>query len=981
MSSSLFAVPLELIRVPVDDKTFYVRTFLWATKRRKQKARDQNPFQKICYDELERFSRGMERSGLQDAPTARALQKIRKLVDLLIDDKGELNKRALEMAIEAQEQALYSLGPERQYDAKHQEQILRAMKEMQTSKEMQIALKKVSAPYLNRFADQLIRDALLLPRNSRINDPQARRAALAAWFTLLRQNVGSCFATAPAILVHDQQPALMFKDFIELLGTGRLKRTYEGSEHSVPLSLSWGVGDLYKPVLTPVGHLADTSELWTSPGIYAALEAAGLLPKNLPMKNRLELVKGLILPHLIQEQGGLPYRWITTERLLEKILMSSLQLTEDDLKPENVSLAAAFTGSIVMQTAAASGGKSQVRNQFFEKFNAACIAFKGLADNALLKSWEFTMASFTEMKANFTRWNLYSSLGFGADEEGGIGSAVYQLLEAKLEQVNREIENVKVDHEQALSLLQYLQTRMKAAGSEKENEWLKLEYRTRVYEYNIIEERFQELQRRAQQYSQLLNVLIQLYSELFPRYFQEVYDADMHEVSTGPYDDSPAGFRLFYKYGRSNTAQWSPIETPEAFIDALASFFTSAEAEISSHKHLEGLSADIADIVTAIVQRVRSPEFLETAFHRMARAHGTAPIKNPLEHLEKIDKKPWAYTSGGSMTTLVSTYWRREQPPTQAARWVENPTELLVFLIDTLKQMPPKITDEFAKDPKKSLLMSSPTHAFLLKPGNALFKSLWQNEQFTYTYLRDHFIRPAETFLSEISLDQEMAQFLIEKLSQKVPLDFRHYFRQVFDYIPIGVSPKEFRFHLVSVMSRERGLAFGKTLATEEIDGMLFSQLPLSHSQELKERVFQVIKRLPDIGPRALSKLEALWEELPISMLPGPIISAQTLQEIIKAFLCLILDNTTSAYDYHWHVSQVCKKLRYALPPPIIVADTNWTREEFGFLVNPGTGIFEFWRLDYCATVGYPIPVWDQWLDGTNKATWNVYTRPQEYQS
>src|SRR5262249_55311060 len=159
--------------------------------------------------------------------------------------------------------------------------------------------------------------------------------------------------------------------------------------------------------------------------------------------------------------------------------------------------------------------------------------------------------------------------------------------------------------------------------------------------------------------------------KLFPLYFQEVYDADMHDVTSGSYDDSPAGFRLLYKYGRSNTSQWSLIKTPNEFIESLANFFTATESEVCGTKGLEGLSSDISEITTALVAQVRTRDFLETAFYRMAVAHKTGMVRDPLEHLDQIEKKPWAYTSGGTMSGLVSSYFRLEQPPAEVARWVE----------------------------------------------------------------------------------------------------------------------------------------------------------------------------------------------------------------------------------------------------------------------------------------------------------------------
>ena len=138
----------------------------------------------------------------------------------------------------------------------------------------------------------------------------------------------------------------------------------------------------------------------------------------------------------------------------------------------------------------------------------------------------------------------------------------------------------------------------------------------------------------------------------------------------------------------------------------------------------------------------------------MAAAHKTRMVRDPLEHLDLIEKKPWAYTSGGTMSGLVSSYFRLEQPPAEVARWVENPTELLVFLIDTMKQTPPKIMQEFLDHPDKSMLIHSPTHAFLLKPGSEQLSQAWQTDTYTYTWVRDTLIQRQENFVRSLWLDR-----------------------------------------------------------------------------------------------------------------------------------------------------------------------------------------------------------------------------------
>ena len=93
------------------------------------------------------------------------------------------------------------------------------------------------------------------------------------------------------------------------------------------------------------------------------------------------------------------------------------------------------------------------------------------------------------------------------------------------------------------------------------------------------------------------------------------------------------------------------------------------------------------------------------------------------------------------------------------------------------------------------------------------------------------------------------------------------------------------------------------------------------------------------------------------------------------------MDNTCTQVDFHARIAQVgAQKLGYAMPKPILFADTNWVKEYFAFTVNPGNRRLELWRTDILGTTGYPMSIWEHWLNGSQRqAQWGVYTKPQEY--
>lgn len=975
------------IKVPLDHPLFYARVFASIAKlKRKERISQVDTILAILTDDDEELSRLLDRSQIQDSCSVRNVLRTRRLSQLLIDEKGELNLPLLPKVIASLQQHLYSLGPLRQYDAKRQEHLLKVLQLLQTNKELGRLLKKFTRPLSNRWAEELIRQTLQLPANIPLTDAHTRQAVLCAWLCYLRQNVGSCFATAPAKIVQQEQPELFLQDLLDLLATGRLKRTFGGVEHSVPLSASWGGGDLKKPLLIRLLSQGIFPEIWYSPGLIAAFEVAGFLQSQNSLKHKIRQLEKWIVP-LIQ-QRCYPYSscLLTAEEIIRTLFLRLLELTEQQIKEYEDRPHGMQQTQLILHTPRLKnnlGGIGERCANFLYLFELARNAFKALSDQALLKAWEFTLASFAETKYEFTKWNLYASLGFGTQEEGGIGQCIQRTIQHKLDQANKKAQDVQYEYEMVYTQVKTLESRMRHASTEQELHWLKIEYQSRVNEFHFLQEQRDEAHERAQALVHLYDTLYKIYVELFKDYFQEVYDAEMQEVAiTGPFDDTPAGFRLVYKHGRSNTSQWTRVKDQYDFVEALASFFVATESQIAHVLEEKKIHKDLSDVVTAIVNHVKTREFLESALHRMAAAHHTPLIKNPLEHLDQIEKKPWAYTSGATMNTLVSCYYRLEDRPKEVEKWVENEMELLVFLSDTLKQIPPHLVEPYLQGKRDSMLMQSPTHAFLLKPLLTPFKETWLSDEFTYTSIRDRFIRPAEMFVEHLLLNDEMLQILVQELANKVPENFQPRFKTVFGKVKGPLNPLFFRDYLVEMLEHDRGLRQGSQLilAKDEIDSLLYSCLPLFPSHELKERLNKLWALLPSLTTEKREELARLFDQFAASQPRQSFLTAQQLQDVCKALLCLSEGDTTSAVDYHLQVSLAAQQLEFAMPAPLIFADTNWVKDEFGFVVSPGTGKLELWRLDYTGSVGFPLSSWRQWVNGSRTdLKWGIYIKPFEY--
>lgn len=929
-------------------------------------------------EEYYAISEQMDTGGLQESCSARILLRTRALASLFIDDKGEWNLEALKEAEEYLRAHLYSLAPRRRYDALRQVHLLRICQQLLNSKPLRQQIRSVHRPTSHRIAEQMLRDSLQISPEIALTDVHARRAVLSAWMCYLRQNVGSCFATAPAILIQREQPQLLLRDLNELLATGRLKRTFGGIEYAVPLTTSWGSGDLRRTVLIEKEQaLTQLMEMARSPAIERACNAASIPYASIALEEALKRVAATLFEEKME-------CLVSPEALIKALLLDMYELTSKELqeyleRPSPMMM----QGSLMAFSPKVPKGKNERLEQFSVAFERACSAYKSLTEHALLRAWEFTLASFSETKAQFSTWNLYASLGLRADEPGGIGEKLYAIVHQKWEETKQKIESYQSEYEMLYGQLKFCEGRMRNATTEQEVRFLKAEYESKRNEFYLFEQMRNRAVSLTNEYANLFSRLIDAYLELFTEFFQEVYDPDLREVAVGPYDDSPAGFRLLCKHGRSNTALWTLIYNRNQFVEALSAFFIFAETSLISKEEWELFSQDLGTITTTIVSHIRSEEFLLSALQRMAHAHGMRLPKDPLKHLEQIEKKPWAYTSGGTMDTLISCYYCREDKPTEKARWVENEVELATFLLDCVKQIPEKQAKELIQPPGRHLLIHSPTHAFLLQPSFALFAKGVSDPTYTYIWLRDQLIEPQKRMLYGITLEREDIQAFLTRLAAHLPTHLQEEFPSLFSFIPGKMRPAEMRSYIAQSLSQLKGWRWQKTvIPNDTIDSLLYSMLPMVEGPRIAEKLRELFMNLPGMTSARVERLIALYTQGTRGERAYTPIGADQLQALALSLLSLEKGELRTSYDAPLALARAAQEKGLALATPLLFGDSNWVTDFFGFAVNPGDGEFSLWRFDYTGSRGSPISSWKRWLDGSDQQrTWGLYVSPNEYEA
>ena len=929
----------KILQTPWDKPFFFTQVFLHEITQSKEEL-----VSILDLKEEALLSFACDASFVQDSVSLRIQRRSLLLAEYLLNETGELVQERLSHVIFLLEKGGYIPCPGGFSDGVLTSHILSILRKLRDDASLYGHIQKFKEPLCSKFAEDLVRDSLGLNKSVHLSNRDVRVAVLSACLTSLRQNVGSCFATAPAILIQQGQIEGFLIDLYELLTTGKLKRVSQGIESIVPLSPTFGAGDLNRRV--DVGKQSPL--FFKGPGLIRAFASIGFIEDGEDLEGLLSFLK---------EEGDL-----TIGEIIHKVLLHKLGITEDDI------IAHRKMAKSLAQTQGAQGSFSAhlstsqmyAVEEMLEKSRKAKASFKSLTDHPLLKAWEFTIASFAEVKMEFSRWNLYSSLGLHQDEEGGIGEVIYRALETKLSASNEKIEEYHEEYIVAHEQLRASEALLKRASTESEIRRLKGEFDSRLYHMRSCQDRRDDAQKEASLIASFLPELMEKYNEKFQEYFQEIYDAEMHDVKLGQYEDSPAGFRLVYKHGRSDASLWDRIYTAEEYIEALSHFFNAVESQIAAELD-EKLKKTLGDITTAVLIHIQERRFLETAVARMMKAHGEKALKNPLEALDKMEKKPWAYTSGGSMDTLLKMYYRHEGEVTEEGRWVDSATDLFTLVVDTLRGLPLSVEKQIEEG--KSLLMTSATHAFILCPNFFFLKQGWQSKTFTYSWVRDNIILPRKEFYSSMRLSLSEQSFLLEELLKRLPQGLEDRMKKAVSLDQVTVKAfRDLLFDAVREVYHH---------AEEKIDSFLYESLPLVERANGKREIAKLLFECDSSKVRDV--LENLQEPA------SPFITAKTIREGATACYLLCSSSPFFSFDLHKHLAEKAAEKRLAPPLPAVFADTNWTSNYFGFVVGPGSLELELWRLDPSGCQGVPMTPWNRYLDGTDRKPWKIYSRPFEY--
>ena len=432
-----------------------------------------------------------------------------------------------------------------------------------------------------------------------------------------------------------------------------------------------------------------------------------------------------------------------------------------------------------------------------------------------------------------------------------------------------------------------------------------------AYQLESAENRRDDAHAVAEQYAGFFKFIMESYQSYFSEFFQEVYDPLLGSCKAELFEDRPAGFRLVYKHGRRDPKTWTSIVDRASYIGALVDFIRMVEGRLIADCNWDVGKKEIGAITTFIIQHLETDQFFLFAQDNAHKLHTKAQT-------QAVQATPWSYISGGSMETLLKCYFRIEGSIHKEQRIVESPFDLLTFWIEALKNAPANITNSCIEDESSVLYAFSPSHAFLLQPG--LFKEAWMSKQFTYTWVRDHVVKPARLYYQDMSLSLEDQEFITFKMKEVCGLELKA------SHLRLNVA--NLRQHFAQ-----------QSADLTAIDSCLMRFLPLYNQTSAQ----QILCHL------------GLETHYPLTLM--------TACELADLTFALTRDES---------IRYRLSALGYLPPKPFFVADTNWPGMWFAFAYNPGTQELDLWRSDPSFRNPKPMHVWRKDLDGTSHKPWGI---------
>lgn len=446
--------------------------------------------------------------------------------------------------------------------------------------------------------------------------------------------------------------------------------------------------------------------------------------------------------------------------------------------------------------------------------------------------------------------------------------------------------------------------------------------------------------------------------------------------------------------------EWKTVDTPEKFQEFIVDVLQETAKQ----------NREFKEVADRLCEKVRTE-----GFNRNMIDHFLGD-KNEDEE-SSITTTPWKFRWGGHSEAVISNYYSSLETPIRMKRYSGSPKELLAYHINYLRNQESDVRMD-CEHPFSQTIISSPVHAFLLKPGEPSYLAAVSSELNANEYIRKYVEEPCAAVTDSIMsrtarwtlIDYVADNMWVKGGEQKHDLERQELTetsKQFFDRNLAKVksfskmSIGDFRKKIVEVVcqSRAQDPRIGKRYLNWErrfkrvFENKIHAMLPgMRDSHQIPApQAMALINFARDRQDRIqLSETAAQCFRQEMENVPNGITVKQFRDAIVKAALKAHeseicgrdrswLDSFTHHFDTKLFQVLGESAKQTILRSAVITADTN-LREgihdiHFAFLVNPGTGEIEMARY-------YPdhneIEFMNQscWFPTQENHYWNFPSRP-----
>jgi hypothetical protein len=178
--------------------------------------------------------------------------------------------------------------------------------------------------------------------------------------------------------------------------------------------------------------------------------------------------------------------------------------------------------------------------------------------------------------------------------------------------------------------------------------------------------------------------------------------------------------------------QWQVINSGEKFQHFVHSVVKDTVAYLKTNEP-KALQGQWDEAASAMIKAINSPTFARQMIFLLLGKQSNQK-KHWTQNPHQLQTTPWTFRWGGDFNAVMQTYFGFSAPPSKMKEFIGSPREVLAKCINYIKNQPQQIKQELSET-DTLMLVTSPVHAFLLKPDEPSFINAWKNEENTNAFI------------------------------------------------------------------------------------------------------------------------------------------------------------------------------------------------------------------------------------------------------